>query len=444
MPKHPKAPQQNHELVPRRAALEILTLVLEQGRMIDEAYEEVCARFQINDPRDRGLVRMLSTTAVRRLGQLDYAIRRFLKKKLPAKARRIQHILRIGATQIMFLEIPAHAAVDTSVSLAGKDRHPAIRAYKSLVNAVLRRIAENRDEILTDQNAPDLCVPKWLRTAWQSCYGSETALKIAEASLIEAALDISLKPELDVQLWAEKLGAEKLETGSLRLQNAGRIEQLPGFSDGAWWIQDAAAALPARLLGAAAGDRVLDLCAAPGGKTAQLAAAGCKVTAVDQSASRLERLTENLARLQLEAEVITSDAAAYSTSSPYPFILLDAPCTTTGTLRRHPDVMHHKSPAEVRKMADIQTRLLNAALGMLLPGGTLLYCVCSLQAEEGPDQINALLAAHPELARKPVSGDEIPGIEAFITPEGDVRTLPYQMGGMDGFFVSRLQAVANL
>jgi 16S rRNA (cytosine967-C5)-methyltransferase len=438
-----RTPDKAHDLKPRRAAVEMAMAVLERGLLLDEAFEEACTALALEEGRDRGFARLMGTLMIRRLGQIDEAISRYLSKDLPPKAQRIRYVLRVGAAQILFVGTPVHAAVDTSVALVARDRSPGNRALKGLVNAILRRIGENAQEILAAQDEVELNIPAWLRAAWAGRFGAEAAREIGAASLLEAPLDISLKPGLDKAEWAEKLGAEVMPSGSLRLKSAGRIDALPGFSEGLWWVQDMAASLPANLLGAGEGSRVLDLCAAPGGKTAQLAAAGTQVMAVDQSKERLERLKENLQRLNLAAVVVASDAGLFKVKKPYPFILLDAPCTTTGTLRRHPDVMHHKKPKDVQAMALIQTRLLAHAASLLAPGGTLVYCVCSLQAEEGPAQIEALLQNNPKLTRLPIEAAEVGGLATFVLPTGDVQTLPSMGGGMDGFFISRLKLAGH-
>jgi 16S rRNA (cytosine967-C5)-methyltransferase len=238
------------------------------------------------------------------------------------------------------------------------------------------------------------------------------------------------------------LQAELLPTGSLRRAAGGAIDVLPGFAEGAWWVQDAAAALPARLLGEVAGRPVIDLCAAPGGKTLQLAAAGARVTAIDRSAPRLERLRQNLARLGLHADVLAADAAEYRPPEPAAAVLLDAPCSATGTIRRHPDVARTRRPGDLAALAGVQDRLLDAALAMLRPGGLLVYCVCSLQPEEGPARIDALLQRDTGVERLPIAAAEIGGLAAAITADCDLRTLPShwaEIGGLDGFFACRLR-----
>jgi 16S rRNA (cytosine967-C5)-methyltransferase len=273
----------------------------------------------------------------------------------------------------------------------------------------------------------------------------ETARAIVQAQAREPALDFTVKSE--PEHWAEQLGGRVLPTGTVRTIARGPVSQLPGFSDGAWWVQDAAAALPARLLGDVRGKSVADLCAAPGGKTAQLVVAGATVTAVDRSEPRLKRLRANLERLNLQAELVTADATSWQ-AGPFDAILLDAPCSSTGTIRRHPDIPWLKSEADLKPLTALQGRLLDRAAELLKPGGTLVYCTCSLEPEEGEQAIASLLARIPGLRRSPISAAEVGGLAELVTPEGELRTLPChlpdaepRMGGLDGFFASRLERV---
>ncbi|TXM90747.1 RsmB/NOP family class I SAM-dependent RNA methyltransferase, partial [Methylobacterium sp. WL103] len=276
-------------------------------------------------------------------------------------------------------------------------------------------------------------------------YGPETAAAIARAHLGGAAIDLTLKGEAGD--WAERLGAVALPTGSLRLGDLRvPVSELPGFTEGAWWVQDAAAAIPARLLGARAGERIADLCAAPGGKTAQIASQGAVVTALDRSAPRLERLSENLARLGLTAEVVVGDALAFDPPEPFDAVLLDAPCSATGTIRRHPDVAWTKTESDLIRLHLLQARLLDKAATLVRPGGRLVYCTCSLEQEEGERQVAAFLKRNAAFERVPVRPDEVGGLDALINADGDLRTLPAhlegsesQRGGLDGFFASRLR-----
>jgi 16S rRNA (cytosine967-C5)-methyltransferase len=421
----------------RAAAHKLLVQVLDRGQLFADAWATALSEggaLRGLPPRDRAFVRLLTGTVLRRLGQLDDAIGKCLSRPLNRNGRPALNILRLAAAQMLFLDTPPHAAVDGAVRQARRRPH-----LKGLVNAVARRLAREGSAIVADQDAAALNCPDWLSRSWSDCYGEETARRIIEACLIEPALDLSLKTGGNRAEWQQKLSAQELPTGSLRRAAGGRIEDLPGYDEGMWWIQDAAAALPAQLLGDIGGHEVIDLCAAPGGKTAQLADKGGKVTAVDASEARLERLQDNLLRLRLTVNTVCADAARWRPAKRVPFILLDAPCSSTGTVRRHPDIWHLKKPADVASMAALQTDLLNAAVDMLAPGGTLIYCTCSLQPEEGPARIAQLLAENASVSRLPIGAQEVGGQQEFITSDGDIRTLPQQMGGIDGFFISRLR-----
>lgn len=420
----------------RAVALDILQSVLRRHRPLDETLEGHGGLAQLAE-RDRAFARLLAATALRRLGQIDDVISRFLARPLPHKVQAVQDILRLGLAQLLFLETPAHAAVATSVELA---KGLGLTAHKNLVNAVLRRADREGKDIVASQDAARLNLPEWLWRSWCAAYGEDACWAITAAHLHEAPLDISLKGSLDD--WPERLEAELLPTGSLRRAAGGSVTALPGFADGAWWVQDAAAALPARLLGDVAGKEVIDLCAAPGGKTCQLAAAGGRITAVDRSAKRLERVRANLDRLGLDATLVAADAAAWRPAAPVDAVLLDAPCSATGTLRRHPDIAWLKKSADVAKLAAVQAQLLRAACDMTRPGGRIVYCVCSLQPEEGPGVIDAALAEGLPLRRVPITADEVGGQHEMVTADGDLRTLPCHLsekGGIDGFYAARLE-----
>jgi 16S rRNA (cytosine967-C5)-methyltransferase len=309
-----------------------------------------------------------------------------------------------------------------------------------LVNAVLRRVAREGTEALAHQDAARLNTPDWLWGSWKAAYGEAIARAMAEAHLIEPPLDLTVKG--DPESWAARLGGERLYGNTVRRPAGGAIEDLPGYAQGVWWVQDAAAALPARLLGDVRGRSAIDLCAAPGGKTAQLAAAGAAVIAVELADRRAGRLRGNLERLQLDARIEVADALVWRPPRPASHVLLDAPCSATGTIRRHPDIAWHKSPSDLARMAALQQRLLDAAVAMLEPGGVLVYASCSLQPEEGPEVIERALTAGLPAARLPVEASELDGLAVELTPDGDVRTLPCQLagrGGLDGFFIARLR-----
>ncbi len=421
---------------PREVAHALLDAVLRDRRPLDEALAG-SAGFSALSERDRALVRHLTATTLRRLGQIDALLAGLLERPLPDRAASARNALRLGAADILFLRTPAHAAVNEAVGLLCT---PAARRYRGLANAVLRRLAREGGASPREQDAARLNTPDWLWRSWVDAYGTETARAVAEAHLAEPPLDITAASEPDE--WARRLEAEILPTGGLRRAPA-PVETLPGFREGGWWVQDAAAALPARvLLAGLDGAHVADLCAAPGGKTAQLASAGARVTALDISPARLERLKENLARLRLTAELVEADLLRWTPPTPFDAVLLDAPCSGTGTIRRHPDIARNKTADDVARMAALQRALLDAAAKAVRPGGRLVYAVCSLQPEEGPEAVDAFLSAAPDFRRLPVKVGEIAGIEDFLTPEGDLRTLPChfpERGGIDGFHVSRLE-----
>lgn len=417
----------------RLIALDVLDRVLGEARPLDDTFAGHPALARL-DGRDRAFTRLLVTTVLRRLGQIDALLDDLVRTR--PKAIRVQNLLRLGAGQLLFLQTPAHAAVAETVALASGPHGFA----KGLLNAVLRRVAREGRERLAQQDAPRLNTPDWLWQSWCAAYGEPVARALAEAHLVEPPLDLSVKS--DPEGWAERLAGARLYGNTVRRPAGGAIEDLPGYDSGAWWVQDAAAALPARLLGDVSGRTVIDLCAAPGGKTAQLAAAGARVIAVELSDRRAERLRVNLKRLALEAQIEVADALTWHPPGPVGHVLLDAPCTATGTIRRHADIAWHKTPADVTRMAELQARLLEAAVAMLAPGGIVVYASCSLQPEEGPQVIEQALATGLPIARVPVEARELEGLAVDLTDAGDVRTLPCHLagrGGLDGFFIARLR-----
>ena len=435
---HHKQPAPSAEpagLPARRGALEALERV-RGGEALEEALAKSRA-FSVLQGPDRAFARALASTTLRRRGGIDHLLGAFIDRPLPKRAARVMDILRLAAAQLLILETPAHAAVSTAVSLAGERRETA--NYAKLVNAVARKIARAGPEAL-DKLPARIDTPGWLWRSWERAYGPATARAIAAAHRAPAPLDLTAKDLKSAAAWATRLGGALTPTGSVRLRGAPDVTALEGFEDGAWWVQDAAAALPARLLGDVAGKAVFDLCAAPGGKTMQLAAAGAKVTAVDISAPRLERVRENLARTKLEARLIEADILKWSPDDKADAILLDAPCSATGTIRRHPDLPWLKSQDDVAALAKLQQRMIDRALEFLKPGGVLLYCVCSLEAAEGEEQAQAALTRHQELSLEPVSAGELSGLPANAVRNGCLRTLPSmfaETGGMDGFFAAR-------
>ena len=423
----------------RRVAADMLDGVLRRHRALDDLLEST-SEFAALAERDRALVRVLVATVVRRRGTLRHLLEWFLDRGLPAQAPRVETALLLGAVQILFLKVPDHAAVDLSVRLAQADRRAA--GFAGLINALLRRVAREGAARLAAFDTSALDTPDWLMTRWTAAYGAATARAIAAANRSEPALDLTVKN--DPAYWAEKLGGRVLPTQSLRVVATGAVSALPGFAEGAWWVQDAGAALPARLLGEVRGRRVADLCAAPGGKTAQLALAGASVIAVDRAQARLQRLRDNLARLALKAEIVAADVEEWS-ADPFDAVLLDAPCSSTGTIRRHPDVPWLKNAADIVKLSALQRRLLDRALALTKPGGTLVYCTCSLEPDENEAIVADLLARTPKVRRAPITAAEVFGCAEFVSKDGDLRTLPChfadsdsRFAGIDGFYAARL------
>lgn len=429
-------------LLARTAAALVLQDIVAKGHLLEERFspQAVPNRLQQLDSRDRGLTRSIVTSALRRLGTIRSAIAARLEHGLPRQAPELEWTLVVGAAQILLLDVPDHAAVDLAVRAARLERRTA--PFAALVNAVLRTIARNRDEILAASDPLDHDIPTWLAARWRKTYGEETARAIAAAVRNEPTLDITVASAPEE--WSRRLDAHLLPTGSLRLGSRQPIEELDGYAEGAWWVQDAAAALPAQLLGARAGQRIADFCAAPGGKSAQIASAGAQLTAIDRSAERLKRLSANFARLGLDAELIVADATSLK-AQPFDAVLVDAPCLGTGTLRRHPDIAWTKKPGDLAALTALQTRLLDRAVDLTRPGGTIVYCTCSLEPEEGEAQIAALLRRNPDVTRRPIAADEVGGLPQLVNPQGDLRSLPSYLAaedprfaGLDGFFASRL------
>ena len=427
----------------RRAAVELLVAVLQKKQALDDILGrslEKGAMFNL-PARDRALTRAIVAASLRRKGQIDHVLDTFLERGLPEKSGTLYPILLSAAAQLIFLKTPPHAAIDLAVTLAQYD--PRAKRYDKLVNAVLRRVASDGEAIASSLEAARVNTPDWLWTRWVTYWGDARAHAIAASHLVEPPLDVTVKS--DPLAWAERLSGRVLPTGSVRLLPKGRIEALPGFDEGAWWVQDVAASLPARLLGDVRGKRVADLCAAPGGKTAQLALAGAAVTAVDLSKTRLGMLRENLDRLGLKAELVAGDAATFSTDGKFDAVLLDAPCSSTGTIRRHPDIPYLKSAKDIEALTALQARLLDNAVTLLKPGGTLVYSTCSLEPEEGEAQIAALMVRNDGLRLDRIAKEELAGEAEWIEPSGCLRTFPYELrfdspewSGMDGFFAARL------
>ena len=418
-------------LTARSAALDLVRAAMARRAGLDEGMNH--PSWKRLKPQDRAFARALAMATLRNLGRINRALEGKLKKRPPDP---VMELLRVGAAQLVALEVPDFAAVATTVKLS--ERSSDTRPYKGLINAVLRGLI--RDGGI---GAPaEASLPPWLWERWKATFGDADARSIAEAVIVEPPTDLSLKPGQDVQAWADKLEAEPLPGGGLRVRRRGDLALWPGFETGEWWVQDAAAAVPARLTGAAPGMAIADLCAAPGGKTLQLCAAGAAVTAVDRSPQRLKRLHDNLARAGLTAEVIAADAEAWDDPRTFDAVLLDAPCSATGTFRRNPEVLWGARPAEIAKLADVQHRLLDAAAARVKPGGVLVYCVCSLEREEGETQAIAFVRRHPDFRMEPIDPEGCGAPAEAARPEGWLRILPgywTDRGGVDGFFVARFQ-----
>jgi 16S rRNA (cytosine967-C5)-methyltransferase len=433
-------------LAARRIAADILDGVLHKHRTLDEQLDGAAAHPGLKSlsDRDRALMRRLVATILRRLGTLGHVLSRLLDRGVPTDAPRAQSALLIGAAQILWMDVPDHAAVDLSVRLVQSDRRAA--KYAGLVNAVLRRCAREGQPLIDEVKSKNLDVAPWLLARWSAHYGAAVAADIANAIGQDPSFDVTVKS--DAEQWATRLHGEMLPTGSVRTLLQGSVTMLPGFTDGQWWVQDAAAALPARLFGDIAGKNIVDLCAAPGGKTAQLVHGGARVTAVDRSPARMARLRDNLIRLSLDAEFVVADGAEWlgqNHGEGFDGILIDAPCTSTGTIRRHPDIGWLRQESDIAPLVATQKRLLQRAVAALKPGGMLVYCTCSLEPEEGEFAIADLLKSETTMQRLPIGADEVAGLSEILSPEGDLRTLPChlphpdpRLAGLDGFYAARL------
>lgn len=434
-------------LPPRRAAAQLLQAVLEKRVPFDTAFAEQAATGLLSRlaERDKALTRAIAGMALRRLGQIDAVFESFLERPLKGNTGLLRAVMRAALAEILFMDAPDHAVVNLAVHQLRDDR-PS-RKYTGLANAILRKAGEHGQALLGGQDGPRVNAPDWLWDAWRNAYGEEMARRIAQASQSEADLDITVKS--NPALWAGRLGGTAVSSSTVRLSHKGRVEKLDGFDEGEWWVQDAAAALPVRLLGEVAGKHVADLCAAPGGKTAQLAAAGARVTAIDISARRIVRLKENLQRLNLEVECVEANAALYTPQAPFDAILLDAPCSATGTIRRHPDIPWLKKSEDIIRLGALQSRLLAHAITLLKPGGVLVYCTCSLQQEEGERQVRDLIKLNSNVSPDPISLQEACGLSHSLTPEGFLRTWPFQTQVnesshiSDGFFIARFRTLSD-
>lgn len=434
--------KQKTGLEARLVATLLLTRVVDDARNLDALCDKQhgLSRFLKLDPRDQGLARAIAVTAVRQHNRIEAVLKRVMDRPPPKRARFLIHSLHVAATQILFLDAPDSAAVDLGVTAIGDDERTA--RFRGMSNAILRRMVREKEALLskTSETSP---LPRWMEKALRKDYGKEKAANISKFVSLEPMVDLTVKSHPDE--WAEKLGGFVLPTGSVRLTNTAAISELEGYEIGEWWVQDAAAALPAKLVNAAKGANVLELCAAPGGKTAQLAHKGYNVTAVDISSPRLARLQQNLDRLNLQAKLIEADILEFEPEQKFDAILLDAPCSSTGTIRRHPDVLWTRSPEEITALSKLQFQLLEKSKDFLKPGGIFVFSNCSMLKEEGEDLLSKAVKQFEDLQIDPIKPEEINGLEDCINGQGALRTLPFHLAhnqenkfsGLDGFFACR-------
>jgi len=426
----------NDGLNPRRAAARAYIEIMKHHRTLESALE-AAPGFKQMEARDRAFAWAITAASLRRAGQTDAVLANFLSKPLAETSNMAQALLMTGATQLLWMGVPAHAVVSSTVNLAGETTET--QRLKGLINAVLRKTA-SEGAGLASKTAPQSNLPDWMRATWRKAYGPGQLSRIADAHLKTPPLDITVKNPKEREKWASELDARILPNGTLRRDEVGDITVLPGFAEGAWWAQDAAAAIPATLIKAKKGDHVVDLCAAPGGKTMQLASTGARVTAIDISTKRLERVQQNLDRTGLEAKIRATDARGWTPKRLVDAVLLDAPCTATGTLRRHPEAAWIKKASDMKGLRELQKALIKSAVKMLKPEGKLVLCTCSLQPEEGEELARNIRLHNADLEVSPITHGEVPGLAEAITPDGHLRLTPAlwkEHGGMDGFFIAR-------
>ncbi|UXO82708.1 RsmB/NOP family class I SAM-dependent RNA methyltransferase [Brucella intermedia] len=435
-------------LAARLCAARLLGAVIEKNTSLDGLTDNTHGhpQYLALEPRDRALVRAILGSALRNRGSIERAINKRLDRPLPENAVALKHLLHVAIAQIFYLDLPDHSAVDLAVEAANSD--PRNRKYAGLVNALLRRLSRNKERALAHSLEPETNVPEWFAKSITDAYGADKAAAILAMHAYEPPIDFTVKG--DAEAWAEKLGGVALPNGSVRLQTVeGNLTDLPGFAEGDWWVQDVAASLPARLMGDIKGKRVADLCAAPGGKTAQLVLQGADVTALDLSENRLKRLRGNLERLGFEAKTVATNLMDFQPDELFDAVLLDAPCSSTGTVRRHPDVPWTKTPQDIAKLAELQGKLLAHAATLVKPGGVIVFSNCSLHPLEG-EEMARKAAENPLLEPFPITDQDCSGLEGLVTAEGFLRSTPADlpperfdgnphMAGMDGFFAARFK-----
>ena len=431
---------------PRKISARLLGLVVDEGHSLAALCEGATgnASFRSLGTKDRAMVRAILTTSLRYRSAILAVMKKVMDRPEPKRARELSHLLHVAAAQILFMELPDSAAVNLAVAAIAENHNT--QRFRGFANAVLRRIGREKEMLLGEvvPNAPVL--PQWLRKQVRTDYGKQNLDMIEAMVLLEPYLDISIKADRSTQGWARKLDGVELVSGSVRLTAATPVHKLEGYQQGAWWVQNAAAAIPARLLGDVDGLEVADLCAAPGGKSAQLASAGAKITVVDNSSSRLKRLVENFQRLELEGDIVCADILEWNPGKQFDHVLLDAPCTSTGTIRRHPDVMWSKNENEVKSLGDVQRKMLQKAIELTKPGGTIIFSTCSIFKSEGEDVFAWAQKENDQVETYPIGADEVGGLAQIINGQGAVRSLlhhmalePLRLGGIDGFFAGRLR-----
>jgi len=412
----------------RRSAVYLLDMILGEERLMSELLS--AGALDKLPPDDRARAQRLAMDTLRGMERADRLLQKHLSKYPPLTVR---NALRVGTVELC-QGGAAHGVVNAMVELVAT--HKKLGHLKGLTNAVLRKIAAEGPEAWAALRAPRL--PKWLRGPLTEAWGPEAMTGIEAAHFAGAPLDLTAKR--DPEGLAAAVGGTVLPTGSVRVADAGQVTTMPGFAEGDWWVQDAAAALPVKILAPQKGEAVLDLCAAPGGKTMQLAAAGAQVTAVDSSKQRMQRVRENLARVHLPAKVVVVDARRFE--GTFDAILLDAPCSATGTIRRHPDLPHAKDGSEFGDLIELQSEMIDHAWSLLNPGGRLIFCTCSLLPDEGEVQVDEALERHAGM-RVDRDALAVPGVDpAWTTQEGGLRLRPDywpELGGMDGFYIACLR-----
>lgn len=431
---------QNHSAgVPARvAAARALAAVLDKKTDLDQALH-LAFKDGSFAPRDRAFVHMLVGSVLRHLPQLDELIASYMARGQAVSPPMLAHVLRLGMAQVLLAGVPHHAAVSATVDAAAALR---LERQKNLVNALLRRAGREAAFALPEQDAL-AHFPEWMTQGWAGNFGPERAAAIAAASLVQAPVDLCLRDEAQTDHWCAALGGTSFMPGHVRLpDDSAPIPELAGYAEGAWWVQDFAASLPVRLLGDVTGLRVLDICAAPGGKTMQLAARGAKVTALDRSARRLDVLKRNMARTGLEADIVVADATTWQPEEAFDAILLDAPCSATGTLRRHPELPYLRTQADMESLVQLQTQLLDHAPSLLETGGRLVYCTCSLQPEEGEMHQQGFMSRHKGFKSYDAGSGSLGNLLESNISSGTLRLAPdlrHDQGGMDGFFAFAVQ-----